>query len=138
MSNARNATFKLISDFSRRGIQMDFDDANTLRRAELTLQRWSEGECGDGNDFASWAIERDEQTGIAYRVTYSHMAKAGSGPFRERIADREAGALRRVKAICEKYGIHFYHQGDPRGCALYVSPDILTDSNYSRGIACCA
>jgi hypothetical protein len=36
------------------------EEALALRRIERTLQRWSELECGDGNNYGSWAIERDE------------------------------------------------------------------------------
>ena len=91
---------------NRRGIPASLDDARTLRRAEKTLHRWAELECGDSNDYASL------------------------------IADREAGALKRVTAICTALGVHFYHQTDPRGCALYVSADPMTDSNYSNGCHC--
>lgn len=34
------------------------DDALALRRIAMTLHRWHELECGDGNDYGSWAIER--------------------------------------------------------------------------------
>lgn len=37
------------------------------------------------------------------------------------VADREAGALRRLANIMRAHpSLWFYHQGDPRGCALYV------------------
>lgn len=106
-------------------------DANTLRRAQLTLHRWAELECGDGNDYASWAIERDDESGKPYMCRYPHQGKMS----RYAVADREAGALRRVRAVCERNGLHFYHQTDPRGCALYVSREPLTDQNYNRGVA---
>lgn len=120
--------------FTRTNISLSFDDANTLRRAQITLHRWAEQECGDGNDYMSWAIERDESTGLPYRVVYPHKGETR----RYRVADREAGALRRVKAICAAHGLHFFHQTDPRGCALYVSNQPLTDSAYTNGVACCS
>jgi hypothetical protein len=123
-----------MQQLGARGISLSFDEANTLRRAELTLQRWGEMECGDGNDHCSWAIERDEQTGVPYKCVYPYKGEMR----RYRVADREAGALRRVKAICDAHGLHFYHQTDPRGCALYVSNEPLPDHNYTRGVACCA
>jgi len=132
--SARHETYALMQQFSARGISLSFDEANTLRRAEKTLHRWAELECGDGNDYASWAIERDEQTGVPYMCRYPHTGEMR----RHRIADRETGALRRVKAICEAKGLHFYHQTDPRDCALYVSNEPLPDNNYARGVACCA
>lgn len=112
----------------------DTDAANTLRRAELVLHRWAELECGDGNDRASWSIERDEQTDKPYMCTYWHSGRT----TRQRIADREAGALRRVAALCERLGLYYYQQTDPRGAALYVSREPLTHSNYSSAGVCCS
>ena len=109
-------------------------DARMLRRASLTLHRWSELECGDGNDYSSWAIERDEATNIPYMVTYPHTGKTR----RYRIADREKGALRRVEKFCKAHGFYFFHQTDPRGCALYISAEPMSDSDYSnKGAAIC-
>lgn len=128
-----------MHDAQARGISLSFEDANTLRRAELTLQRWAELECGDGNDWGSWAIERDEDTGVPYMVRhhYTH-GKGKDWVSRTRIPDREAGALRRIKAICDAHGLHYYHQSDPRGCALYINSEPMPDFDYSRGVACCA
>lgn len=128
--NIYAATHKIAE---RLGIS--FDDANTLRRAERTLHTWAEQECGAGNDNASWSIERDETTNKPFRCVYPHSGTMTRTP----IADREAGALKRVAKVCEANGLHFYHQTDPRGCALYVSREPLTDQNYSsRGVACCS
>lgn len=130
------------------------DECQALRRIEMTLHRWAEQECGDGNDYASWAIERDETTGKPYRCVYPHQGKM----HRTAIADREAGALKRLKAILDIRNsrenaayVHktrealphalAYHQTDPRGCALYVVPvDVIPggvelQSCYSNGIA---
>ena len=120
---------------ANRGVPASLDDARTLRRAEKTLHRWAEQECGDGNDYASWAIERDETTGkpfmVYHRFTQSHSKRVA-------IPDREAGALRRVAAVCKALGAYFYHQTDPRGCALYVAAEPLTDQTYSTSsVACC-
>ena len=107
------------------------DDANTLRRAERTLHTWGEQECGDGNAYMSWSIERDETTNKPYRVVYPHTGESR----RTRIADREAGALRRVAAVCKANGLHFFHQTDPRGIALYVAREPLKANDYTRGFA---
>jgi len=115
------------------GIAADLDEARALRRAEKTLHRWAEMECGDGNDWASWAIERDETTGRPYRCIYPHAGKSS----RALIPDRETGALKRVEAVCQGLGVYWYHQTDPRGCALYVSAVPLTDQNYTDGVAVC-
>ena len=134
MSNARNATLAVMQRFSARGLTISFDDANTLRRAEMTLQSWGEQECGDGNDHCSWSIERDEQTGVPYRCVYPHTGTMR----RTRIADREKGALRRIAEVCQRNGFQYFHQTDPRGCALYVSDKPLPSNNYTHGVACCA
>ena len=112
-------------------------DAAQLCRAERTLHTWAEQECGDGNDWASWCIERDEQTGIPYRVVYPHKGEAR----RTRIPDRETGALKRARAIAAKYGLTIYQQTDPRGCALYLlRPGDVPEGQdasgyYNRGVA---
>ena len=145
-------TRKRVERFSRlydRMAYMGFnaDEVETLRRIQMTLHRWAEQECGDSNAFASWCTERDETTGIPYRVMYPH-----TGPGREvRIPDRETGALRRLHTILARHpGIIYYHQTDPRGCALYlidnrdgqtiptVGPDTWINSHYSSaGVAIC-
>lgn len=115
-------------------IDISFNDAWTLRRAEKTLHRWSELECGDGNEWASWSIERDEATGRSFMVTHPHTGKTR----RHAVPDRERGAIKRVAALCQRLGLHYFHQTDPRGCSLYVAAVELTDNNYSsRGVACC-
>lgn len=133
MGNARLATLELQRRLNAAGIAADFDAAETLRRAQLTLHRWGELECGDGDNYKSWAIERDEATGKPYMVVYPHDGK----PRRYRVADREAWALRRIAAVCKAAGVHYFHQTDPRGCALYVAAEPLTESDYTRGVACC-
>lgn len=130
--NAYTKNISLVESLNRAGINANTEQAHTLRRAELTLHRWAELECGDGNDYASWAIERDENDGRPYFVTYPHKGDSR----RRRIADRERGALVRVEKLCKELGIYFYHQTDPRGCVLYVSAEPLTDQNYSRGVPC--
>lgn len=132
MATAYQKNAALAYEIQRReGVEIDTHDAAKLRRAGLTLHRWAELECGDGNDYASWCLERDEATGVPYMVTYPHTGKER----RHRIADREAGALRTVREVCARVGLHWYHQGDPRGAALRVSREALTDMNYNRGVA---
>lgn len=129
---AREQNYALAAQIARRlGKQLDMDVVNTLRRASLTLHRWAELECGDGNNYASWAIERDETTGKPYMCRYPYDGKMS----RYVVADRERGALKRVEKLCAAHGLHYFHQTDPRGCSLYVAAEALTDSNYNNGIA---
>ena len=137
MENTMTATEKtreLMRRLAGRDIGATFEQAAALRRAERVLHRWAELECGDGNDYASWPIERDEKTDKPYIVTHPHSeAKSHRWP----ILDREKSALARVAKVCKAIGAHYYHQTDPRGCALYVSAEPIKDNDYTRGVACC-
>ncbi len=102
-----------------------------LRRIAMTLHRWHELECGDGNG----GVERDETTG----KTYWYNAMTGR---RYPTPDRETGALKRLAQIMSGYpALGHYIQGDPRGAALYIlrAGDIPAgedvDAYYNRGIA---
>ena len=105
---------------------LDAGDIRALRRASRALQRWSELECGDSDAYASRVIERDEATGRPYLMVSPHRGTAYRVPTR----DAEASALRAVRAVCERRGLRYYHQTDPRGCALYVSVEPLTAATY--------
>ena len=119
---------------------LGYDEAQALRRISMTLQRWGELECGDSNEHASWAIERDEVSDKPYMVRYYHTGD--SKPRRTPVADREKGALKRLQTIMSKHpDLLAYHQTDPRGCAVYVlrKDDVpvgsSVDSVYNRGVA---
>lgn len=129
----------LAQKLKRHGVVVTEDDARILRRAELTLHRWAEQECGDCNDLASWAIEREDDSGRPFRCVYYHDGRSLRFP----VPDREAGALRRVRAVCDRLGLVFYHQSDPRGCALYVAkPEAVkgcrVDECYPTRMVACA
>lgn len=120
------------------------EEAEALRRISMTLQRWFEKECGDSNDYASFAIERDETTEIPFMVIHSHRGDGRT--TRYRVPDRETGARKRleriVTACCTRVGVPLrYHiQTDPRGAALYIirPGDVPAggdvSSYYSRGV----
>ena len=120
---------------------ISFEDARALRRISMTLHRWHELECGDGNNHGSWCISRGSKVGGVFE--YDDNGK----PFMEyhsntqdkasysAIADREKGALNRLAAIMKNYpSLSAFVQTDPRGCALYIGHG-LTDTNYNQGIA---
>ena len=133
-------TPECIPALVRAGISQD--DAYALRRASMTLQRWFELECGDGNTHGSWAIERDETTEKPYMVHHHYQHGRGKDyTSRTPIPDRETGARKRIASIMARYpGMSAYVQTDPRGCALYVlrAGDIPEgqdpDCYYSRGL----
>jgi hypothetical protein len=136
MATTAKERYEVLSRLEKAGIS--YEHANALRRISMTLSRWGELECGDGNDYCSWSIERDEVTDKPYMATYPHDGKSRRRP----VADREKGALKRLQAIMSKYpDLLAYHQTDPRGCAVYVlrKDDVPVgssiDSVYNRGVA---
>lgn len=126
-----------------------FDEAETLRRAQMTLHTWAERECNG-------EIERDEETGKVHAFN-SYTGKRSRRP----IPDRETGALKRIAAVADARNERIfglvgddnklvpqgdlipYHQTDPRGCALYLvkTSDVPEGegigSYYNRGFAVC-
>jgi hypothetical protein len=144
--STQKAKFELFARLAALGFS--YDESAELRRIEMTLSRWGERECGDGSD---WAIERDDVTGKPFNAYH------GAGkPRRYPIADRETGALKRARQIVAARNLRqllpngdgkeliAYHQGDCRGCSLYLvrRSDIpesgSIDSFYTRGWAVCA
>ena len=109
----------------------NYGEIQTLRRIEMTLHRWSEHEC-NGN------IQREGDDGEGKPRWHS-----GDNSKGYRTPDRERGALKRLaKLVSTKPDLVYYHQGDPRGCALYVGfksdiGDRSINSCYSRLVAVC-
>jgi hypothetical protein len=132
-------------------------EIDTLLRCQKTLHTWAEHECNG-------TIQRDDKTG----KPYWHFSDEQNFPRHcYRTPDREAGALKRIAAILAPHapkqytadtcpgrpcgadcdhtspGLTFYHQGDPRGCCLYLlRPGDVPEgkdpgSCYSNGIAVC-
>lgn len=140
---AKNRKYDSVTALVGAGIS--YDDAVALRRISMTLHRWHELECGDSNAHASWGIERDEETNKPYLVTHFNSPTMGTKPRRTPIADREAGALKRLDTIMRAYPkFAYYAQTDPRGCSLYILTEhqLATygrelESIYSQGIPVC-
>jgi len=119
---------------------ISFEDARALRRISMTLHRWHELECGDGDNHGSWCIARGSKTGNVFEyaddgkpfIEY-HSNTQPKASYRA-IADKENGALKRLAAIMKNYpSLSAFVQTDPRGCALYIGHN-LTDTNYNQGI----
>lgn len=112
-------------------------DAIAVRRIALTLHRWFELECGDSNQYRSYAIERDEVTEKPFMVSHFYSRNGGKGSMtRVLIADRETGARKRLDKIMSRYPqLKAYVQGDCRGGTIYLcKPEDATDSLYTRGV----
>ena len=142
MSTTQTERYEVLHRLDRLGIA--YEDACALRRIALTLHRWFELECGDGNDYGSWAIERDEATDVPYMVHHHYRHGQGQDTTtKRRIADKETGARKRLAVILAKYpALHAYIQTDPRGASLYILTDKQLayynqpiDSIYNNGVA---
>jgi hypothetical protein len=142
MSTTQKERYEVLQRLDRLGIA--YDDACALRRIALTLRRWFELECGDGNNYTSWAIERDEFTDIPYMVRHHYRHGMGKDSVsKRRIPDKETGARKRLAALLAKYpALHAYIQTDPRGASLYIlTAEQLAyynkpiNSIYNNGIA---
>jgi hypothetical protein len=94
-----------------RSLGFTTDECDQLRRISRTLSNWAERCCNEDietrDDGSAWLTNRD-------------MMGAPCKPYR--IANREAGALRRLEAILKPHArrLTYYHQTDPRGVALYL------------------
>jgi len=50
--------------------------------------------------------------------------------------DKKVNAIyKKLDTLKDTYNIHYYHQSDPRGVALYIAKIGLTQSNYNNGVA---
>ena len=109
-------TLEMLNRVQRRGLSLD--DALAVRRIAMTLTRWYELECGDGNGY----IERDETTGKPYYYNANSRYVDPNDPrARWPIPDREKGAIRRLDKIMARYpGLRYYLQTDPRGASVYL------------------
>lgn len=121
---------------------ISYADALALRRIAMTLHRWHELECGDGNEWASWCIVRGQKVNGEFIYGDScapyeerHLHSQNKAVY-TRVPDRENGAKRRLAAIMARYpALRSYIQTDPRGASLYILPPTVTPENYNRGIA---
>jgi hypothetical protein len=119
-----------------------FQETETLRRAEMTLHRWHELECGNSNVYGtSYSLNRNKETGKPFMEYHHRDGRTAQSAY----PDKEKGALQRIAETLKgkENIVGFYQQGDPRGCALYIirKGDVpegeSVDAFYSRGIAVC-
>lgn len=116
MTYITKAEHRRIADLTAKLCNIGFQswEVDDLRRISATLSRWAEAECNG-------EIERDETTNKPYRVSQ------GCAPSwrvtRWPVRDMESGALNRLRKILAYHPqFTYYHQGDPRGVALYLIP----------------
>lgn len=113
-----------VANLARLGFNSE--ECHQLLKAARTLSRWDENECnGD--------IERDEETGKAYRV-YGHNTYHGT-ITRVRTADKETPAWKRVEEMAKAHQLVAVRQGDPRGVPFYIcTKEQVEQGNDYRGV----
>lgn len=121
---------RLVDKLGQHGVTRE--EVDSLLRCSRVLSTWCEHE-------ANGEIQRDGENGDGAPYWYNTTTGKRCG----RTADREAGAVRRATAICERHGLTMFYQGDCRGCAIYVlrPGDVpegqRADGYYTRGLAVC-
>jgi hypothetical protein len=137
--STQKAKFALFTRLTEMGFH--YDEAAALRRIELTLQSWGEAECGNDRG----CIERDETTGKPF-FTYDRGPNKPRGRYP--VADREAGALRRLRDMVAARNARLglapsapdfliaYHQGDCRGCNLYLVRRSDVPADFFKVVSC--
>lgn len=123
-----------------------FVDACDLRKVAMTLQKWHEKSCGWEDGGTSFCITRGKKVGDSFEYDEEGEPHVESHPLRggvyyKKIADKERGALARLKIILNAYkNFVAFVQQDPRGAPLYIiHKDKLRERDietcYSDGIA---
>ena len=101
------------------------DEVLSLIRCESALSRWDCALCsGD-------IQEVDAENGVFFRF-YGRCHEL-SAPTR----NTGGAALKRAQAIAQAHGCTVRHQGDPRGCSLYLVPAGVSYDDEGKQIAIC-
>ena len=114
----------------------------------LTLEAWASlvriqkrlHKCGEDHCNGLIQFDDDDNTWYWYRA-----GRYGSPTIRSHEMRNPPEAMeRKAQEIAEPFGLHVYHQEDPRGCALYIyDPEELSRliAKHSHqswyGIDCC-
>lgn len=107
-NNQKTRRARKVQEFAALGVAAA--DFRKLCRLERLLHKWGEDVCN--------GVVSVGEGGEAYRH-FGATNYSASGDFP--INNDETFVLLKVKALLQKYpALWFYHQGDPRGCALYV------------------
>ena len=94
-----------------------------LRNCERGLHRWSEQECNG-------EIQWDEDSNTPYRYRQSIYGDFTESP--QPCFNREAHLLDEARKQAKRFGLEIYHQGDPRGCALWLYSQSALEERCER------
>jgi hypothetical protein len=101
LSGGWESKMKMIDDCRYHLVQagLAMPDADQLRRIAMTLHRWHELECGDGNAHGSWCIARGKKVNEYDdngKPFIEYHSNSGNTARYSLVADRERGAQKRL------------------------------------------
>ena len=96
-----------------------------LRRLERVLHKWAEDEC---NGRIQWHEEDGKEVPYLYGLSeYGEYTRC-----KQQWHNVEADCLAEARRHAAACGLEVYHQGDPRGCALYLYSQADLDERLER------
>ena len=102
-----------------RSLGLNNFNTRAILRIAQTLQTWAVHECNGTKQ----AEEKQLPDGTWQPTGRWHWYNPNTGNRCGRTPNLEAGALKRLQAICTDSGIGYEHQGDPRGYCLKIIKD---------------
>lgn len=122
------------------------EDAESLRRISMTLHRWHELECGDGNEHGSWSIERGREVErVTWRDSNPWSGQCVYVPYRRFLACTSLRASQIVDNGWDESKVDAYLLPQPDGSLSaglrygadgpdYLSP-MVTDAKAAADLA---
>jgi hypothetical protein len=85
---------------------------------------------------SSWAIKQDYLAlrFLSRRLSTIDTQYCNGELTEEQETGKIAPVIKRLDATLKPYGLHWYHQSDPRGAALYVSKSPITQADYTSAL----
>jgi hypothetical protein len=104
---------------------------NNIRQAILLA------EFLQGQNINSYGIEQIYSQYLKLSKSLSRIdVENCNGEIDNDIYDKKVNAIyTKLDNLKDTYKIHYHHQSDPRGVALYIAKRELTPSNYTNGVA---
>jgi hypothetical protein len=124
---------------------LDFDPSNVGAQADAYNVAWTALKLYDGDGSEGGPLYAPARHAVAFHVISGKLHRLDerrcSEPMDEAAAERrDASLMADAQEIAAHYGLTAYHQGDCRGCALYlVEPADLNSRarSYTDGHAVC-
>lgn len=90
-------------------------------------------------DYAPWVLTQDFITvrKLARRLSSIDTHACNGTKYTEDESYEKATkrVYKQLDALLSQHRINWYHQSDPRGAALYLSRQPMSNINYSNGVA---